>query len=246
MLDDGARQALSATRFTDVRWVPETGSTNTDVLALARAGAPEGVVLVADHQTAGRGRLDRKWEAPRAASLLMSVLLRPQLPPARLHLATAVVALAARDGCAAVAGVTPGLKWPNDLVVDDRKLAGVLAEAVLDGDAASAVVVGIGVNVGWALEGATRLGDGVDRGALLVALLRALDSRYGDWDRVAREHRAACVTIGRDVTVDTGTATIEGRAIDLSDDGHLVVVDRRGGRHTIAVGDVVSFSGATQ
>ncbi len=128
-------------------------STNRYLLDQARRGAPEGLWAVADHQTAGRGRLGRRWEAPPGASLLASVLFRPALEPEDLHLCTALVALAGIDACAEVAGVSPGVQWPNDLVVDDRKLAGVLAEAdarAPGGPPGSrAVVVGIGVNVDW-------------------------------------------------------------------------------------------------
>lgn len=163
-----ARAALAGTRFADVRWVAETGSTNADVLALARDGAPEGVVLVADHQTAGRGRRDRTWVAPPEGSLLVSVLLRP---PARVAaavtMAAAVAMAAAVEQVAAVpARVRVGLKWPNDLVVDtaagERKLAGLLAEAdwpagsTISGgyrppapEDRAVVVVGAGVNVSW-------------------------------------------------------------------------------------------------
>ena len=112
-------------------------------------GAPEGTVAVADHQSAGRGRLDRRWEAPAGASLLVSVLFRPEFDPAELHLCTAAVALAAAEACRRVAGVGPVLKWPNDLLVGEAKLAGVLAEAELRrrSGCAVAVVVGLGLNV---------------------------------------------------------------------------------------------------
>src|SRR5215218_8824381 len=148
-------------RFDDVRQVAETDSTNSRLLDEARAGAPEGVVLVADHQTAGRGRLG-------------SVLLRPDVPPGRAHLVTMAAGLAASDACEAVAGVRPGLKWPNDLVIDDAKLAGLLAESVVEGDALRALVVGMGLNVTAApAEGATSLADltgaRVDRRPLLDA-----------------------------------------------------------------------------
>src|SRR3954465_2828889 len=114
VLDEDARAALAATRFADVRWVAETGSTNADALALARQGAPEGIVLVADHQTAGRGRQGRTWEAPRGASLLVTVLLRPRAGVAGLT--TMAVAVAAAEGVDDVAGFAPRIKWPNDLV----------------------------------------------------------------------------------------------------------------------------------
>src|SRR5690349_15935960 len=135
-----AKQGLEGTRFR-VRWVDETGSTNHDLLAAARAGEPEGLVLVADHQSAGRGRLGRVWEAPPGASLLMSILLRPVLGLADAHAVTAAVGLAAAYACEAVAGFRPGLKWPNDLVVGPRKLAGILAETNLQGDRLDALVV---------------------------------------------------------------------------------------------------------
>ncbi len=123
----------SPARFADVRWVAETGSTNADAMALIRHGAPEGIVLVADHQTAGRGRRGRTWEAPPGAGLLLSVLLRP--PAEVVDLCTMAVGLAAAEAVAEVAGFEPRLKWPNDLVwpgdgsAPDRKLAGILAEA---------------------------------------------------------------------------------------------------------------------
>lgn len=202
-----ARSALAGTRFADVRWVAETGSTNADALALARDGAPEGIVLVADHQTAGRGRLGRSWEAPPGASLLCTVLLRP--PAAVGDAVTLAAALAMAEAVEAVTGVRALLKWPNDLVVEvagagggTRKLAGVLAEA--DWPARSqasagwsapppgeriTVVVGIGVNCNWPVDVPEELADllvscnhctgaDVDRVALLVEYLRRLDARY--------------------------------------------------------------------
>src|SRR5439155_18288114 len=126
----------------DVRRHADLDSTNRQAADLARAGAPEGVVVVADHQTAGRGRLGRAWEAPPGSSLLMTVLLRPALDAARLHLVTMAVALAAADACAEAAGFAPALQWPNDLVVQDRKLAGIIAEACVEGSAPPRAAVG--------------------------------------------------------------------------------------------------------
>ena len=220
----------------------EVDSTNRVALDLARAGAPEGTVVVAGFQSAGRGRRGRPWEAPAGSSLLASVLLRPGpvLPPGRLHLAVAVVALAAADACAAAAGFRPGLKWPNDLVVGDAKLAGVLAE--LEGEA---VVVGLGMNLSavgpWpdgavAAEGVA--GRPVDADAVLGALLPALADRYGDWPAVASAYRRACTTLGRTVRVDLADETFTGTAADISDDGHLLV-DVGMCLRTVTAGDVV-------
>jgi BirA family biotin operon repressor/biotin-[acetyl-CoA-carboxylase] ligase len=206
-LGDRARAALAGSRFADVRWVASTGSTNADVLALARDGAPEGVVVVADHQTAGRGRYERAWVAPPGGSLLVSVLLRP---PSRVASATTMAtAVAMAEAVEGVTGVSPGLKWPNDLVMEgeggERKLAGVLAEADWPASATisagwreppaherAVIVVGVGLNVCWpdhdeairavadtavALNWVTT--EPIDRVDLLVAFLRRLDRRYG-------------------------------------------------------------------
>jgi BirA family biotin operon repressor/biotin-[acetyl-CoA-carboxylase] ligase len=206
-LGDRARAALAGSRFADVRWVASTGSTNADVLALARDGAPEGVVVVADHQTAGRGRYERAWVAPPGGSLLVSVLLRP---PSRVASATTMAtAVAMAEAVEGVTGVSPGLKWPNDLVMEgeggERKLAGILAEADWPASATisagwreppaherAVIVVGVGLNVCWpdhdeairavadtavALNWVTT--EPIDRVDLLVAFLRRLDRRYG-------------------------------------------------------------------
>ena len=205
----------------DVRRFESIDSTNTWVMDEARRGAPEGLVAVADHQTAGRGRLGRTWEAPAGANLLMTVLLRPGVDVPG-HLAVAVVALAGRSAAASVGGVSCGLKWPNDLVVDDgRKLAGVLAET----DGAGAVAVGIGLNVAWAPEGAARLGEGVSRDEVLEALLGSLGSLLdGGWPAVARAYREACVTVGREVRVELVDGEVfEGTAADVDDSGRLLV-----------------------
>ncbi len=144
------------TRFGPIRRFADIDSTNRYLLDEARTGAHEGAVAVADYQSAGRGRLGRRWEAPPGANLLMSVLLRPTLAIEELHLCTVAVALAAADACERVAGVVPELKWPNDLMVGGRKLAGILAEAlpgrsgpVSASPTTPAVVVGLGLNVGW-------------------------------------------------------------------------------------------------
>jgi BirA family transcriptional regulator, biotin operon repressor / biotin---[acetyl-CoA-carboxylase] ligase len=213
-----------------IRRVAETGSTNADLVSAAAEGAPHRTVLVAGHQTAGRGRLDRRWEAPPGANLLVSILFR-EVPAAPAEL-TQRVSLAALAACRAVAGVAPTLKWPNDLVLDERKLAGVLAQRAPDGS----VVVGIGVNVGWAPEGAARLGDATSPDQLLGALLDAYDSLP---DEIGPAYRAALATLTRRVRVELFDGAIEGTAIDVEADGRLVVLDDCAQSHRIDVGDVV-------
>jgi BirA family biotin operon repressor/biotin-[acetyl-CoA-carboxylase] ligase len=237
----------------DVRRFDEIDSTNRYLLDEARAGAPAGVVAVADHQTAGRGRRGRTWWAPPGSSLLVSVLLRPEQSAERLHLAAAAVAVAAAGACEAEAGVHPGLKWPNDLVVADgagleRKVAGVLSEVELP-----AVVVGLGLNVNWGRSPPVELpadvvdkavaldqvaGRSVDRDALLGHLLDGLRGLVGDWEAVAVEYRRRCVTVGRRVRVELARQVLVGTALDVTDEGHLLV-EAGGRRHTISVADVV-------
>ena len=253
-------------RFTDVRRVAQTGSTNTDLLELLRAGAPEGIVLVADHQTAGRGRLGRTWQAPAGSSLLVSVLLRPSLPPGGTHLVTVAAGLAAADAVEEVAGFRPGLKWPNDLVVEvdggSRKLAGLLAESVVDRGHVAGVVVGMGMNVRWpeplpedlaatATTVSAVAGREIAPPDVLDAYLPALERRYatlgaeGGMTATARAHRTGCTTLGRQVVVEVGDGSFAGQAVDVDEGGRLVVDLDGGGRRTVAVGDVVHLRPAT-
>lgn len=231
--------------------VDQTGSTNEDVAGLAEAGVPEGLVLSADHQTAGRGRLDRSWEAHPGDGLLVSILLRPSgLALERRGLIASAVALAARAACAQVAGVTPDIKWPNDLLAPSgEKLAGILAV-----EASGAVVVGMGLNVHGAPPGAAFLdrlagrrsdgageGDGgkISRADLLERLLRGLDALLDDWDTVAARYREECATVGRQVSVQLADgSSLTGTAEGVDDLGLLVVGQADGSSRHLAVGDV--------
>ncbi len=200
-------------------------------------------MAVADHQTAGRGRLDRTWVAPPGSSLLVSVLFRPGLDGEHLHLVTAAVAVAAFDACEAETGFRPAIKWPNDVMADDLKLGGVLAEAELP-----AVVAGMGLNVSWsetpaALAGrAVSLGQvtgrDVDRQALLDHFLRFLAGYSSDWSEVGGEYRRRCATVGRLVRIETSGGTLTGTAVDVDGAG-LLVVDVGGRHRRFASGDVV-------
>ena len=231
-------------RTHEVRWFDSLDSTNRYVLDEARRGAPEGLTAVADFQTAGRGRRGRAWVAPPGASLLVSVLLRPALPPERTSLVSMACGVAMAEAVTRVAGFVPELKWPNDLVVGDRKLAGILAER--DGDA---VVVGLGVNVEWhdfppeIAETATacnlEIGRAIDRRALLDAFLTELDARYADLAAVAAEYRSRLETLGRRVRVERPDDVLVGVAVDVGGAGQLVVRDDGGEIVEVHVGDVV-------
>jgi len=258
---------MSQTAFDDVRRFASIDSTNRYLLDEARAGAPEGVVAVADHQTAGRGRLGRSWEAPPGANLLVSVLLRPDLGPDDRHLATTAVALAAVDAVSDTTGTALAVKWPNDLVDGQgRKLAGVLAESDLApaaaGGLAPPVVVGIGVNVAWpgadedlppdlvgrAVSLRMLGGRPVDRDTLLTALLARLGGPDGRAAALgtaegraglARDLLAACSTVGTRVRVDLADGSFEGTATGITPEGHLLVATDGDGTRTVVAGDVV-------
>ena len=237
--------AVASTRFARVGWVPETGSTNDDLAAIAGEGGPE-QVLVTDLQTAGRGRRDRTWHAPAQSSVLMSFLIRDRRSVSPFWTIGAV-ALAAAEAVSA-RSATPGqLKWPNDLLVGDRKIAGILAQVIDD-----RVIVGMGMNVNWPDERpdgvpdhATALNwcasvDEIDREALVVDVVSGADR----WLSAPAEHlRRAwidrCATIGRRVRVELDGDELLGRAVDVERDGAIVIAGEDGRRHPVSVGDVV-------
>jgi BirA family biotin operon repressor/biotin-[acetyl-CoA-carboxylase] ligase len=242
IIDRPTSQFLAAsTRFTDIQELAAVDSTNRYLLDLARSGAPEGVVVVADYQSAGRGRLGRSWEAPPGAALLASILLRPDpalVPPERRWLVTAAVALAGADACGTAIDFKVDVKWPNDLLIGDRKLAGILAEAD-----AGAIVVGIGVNVGGAPPGAVGLGPSAERGQLLASLLTNLERWCDRWDDVGRAYQDRCDTVGRLVRVVLpGGNAVVGRATAVGPDGGLVVASEKG-EFTFHAADVIHVTG---
>ena len=235
--------------------VEQTGSTNADVARAAAEGAPEGLIVVAEHQRAGRGRADRRWITPPRSGLTFSVLLRPPAGTrARWGWLPLLGGVAVARAVHRTAGVDAVLKWPNDVLVGERKLAGVLAEVT---DADVAVVLGVGLNVSLRADElpvatATSLAlvgsQVVDRDTVLRAVLRELARLYlpwaaaeGDADKsgLLTTYREMCTTLGRDVSalLPSG-ATVTGRAIGVDDAGHLVV-DTAGGRAKLSAGDVV-------
>jgi BirA family biotin operon repressor/biotin-[acetyl-CoA-carboxylase] ligase len=252
---DGGALAAALTRdsglWRSLEVVPEIGSTNAELERAAADDAPEGTVLVAEYQAAGRGRLDRVWTSPPRAGITVSFLLRPDVPAARRGWLSLLVGVALAESVAEVTGVLPSLKWPNDLLArDGRKLAGILAQS-----AGTAVVVGVGLNVsttatelpdtGTSLARVT--GASVDRGPVLLAFLRAVEQRYRRWTEVlgdpvssglAQDYLAWSSTVGStvEVTLPDGT-TVQGLAEAVDWDGRLVVTTADG-RMELASGDV--------
>jgi BirA family transcriptional regulator, biotin operon repressor / biotin---[acetyl-CoA-carboxylase] ligase len=241
-----------------VEVVGRTGSTNADLLARALAGEPQGVVLAAEEQVSGRGRMGRTWVAPPGAALTFSVLLRPAVPPARRGWLPLLAGLAVAEAVTAVTGVPASLKWPNDVLAGDAKLCGILAESAGD-----AVVVGVGLNVSTGpaelpgpgpgalaatslrAAGATALG----REPLLLAILASFERWYlvwqghhGDPDRsgLRAAYTGRSATIGRDVRAELpGGKVLSGRTAGVDPDGRLLVRVASGAELAVAAGDVV-------
>ena len=251
-LDPSALRGLSAPFWVEIR--ESVDSTSAVVGELAREGAPEGLVVVAEHQTAGRGRLGREWVTPPRAALTFSVLLRPAAPARRWPLLQLLAGVAVVDAVAAAGGPPVALKWPNDVLGNDGlKLAGVLAEMV-ETPEGPAAVVGVGINVSTTraelpVETAGSLVTAgmvdPDRSRLLRQVVQAFAERYLAWreaeadEELVAAYAARCDTIGRDVQVRLpGDRTLHGRARGVDQDGALVVEDERGS-HVVHAGDVV-------
>ncbi len=215
-------------------WTAETGSTNADLVAAGADGAPDRTVLAADHQSTGRGRLDRRWDAPPGVNLLVSILFRELSKHS--HEVIQRIGLAAVEAARATVGVCATLKWPNDLLVDGAKLAGILAQASTSVKGPF-VVVGLGLNVGWAPQGAARLGDATTPRAVLAAVLEAYDALPADITALYTQHLG---TIGQLVRIELpGEQVLVGRAIGVEPDGRLVVLDDCAVSHRIDTGDVI-------
>jgi BirA family biotin operon repressor/biotin-[acetyl-CoA-carboxylase] ligase len=222
-----------------VLWYAEVGSTNDVVAAFADRDEPEGTVVVADAQTAGRGRHGRVWASPPGAGLYMSALMRP--PAHAVGLLTIAAGVALAEGIQAATGLRPQLKWPNDVYMEGRKLAGILAEAGTSPAGVQHVVLGCGINLmpaAYPPEVAARatsieseLGRPIDRGLLLTQCLAALNRRYRDLQVkasasvIARWRERASSTFGRRVEWDVAGVTRHGVAEDIDESGALLVRD---------------------
>ena len=240
-----------------VEVVAQTGSTNSDLAQRARSGATAGSVLVTDFQSAGKGRQGRSWVAPRGTNIAMSVLLRPDVEPARWSWLPLLAGLAVVEGVRRTADVPAVLKWPNDVLVGERKLCGILAERV-ETPQGPACVVGLGLNVWLAAEelpvptatslallAGERGGQPPSRTMVIATVLAALELIVGRWEVLeddsmfAAAYLQRCETVGRRVRVHlAGDTTVEGVAEAVDHDGRLVVRTTSGLR-TFSAGDVV-------
>ncbi|MCA6093276.1 biotin--[acetyl-CoA-carboxylase] ligase [Streptomyces sp. SCA3-4] len=242
--------------WTSVDVVQRTGSTNSDLVA---SGGPEGAVLVAEEQSAGRGRLDRTWSAPPRSGLFFSVRLTPGpgVPAGRWGWLPLLAGVATATALSRAAGVDTALKWPNDLLVtvdgQERKAGGILAERAGD-----SVVVGIGLNVSLRADELPVPGAGslalagakvLDRDPLLRAVLRSLEEWYGEWRaaggdpaacRLQEAYAAGCATLGRTVRAELpGGRDLVGEAVAVDGDGRLVLATAEGVQEPVGAGDIV-------
>jgi BirA family transcriptional regulator, biotin operon repressor / biotin---[acetyl-CoA-carboxylase] ligase len=242
----------------EIEVVESTGSTNADLLARALAGEPEGAVLAAEEQRAGRGRMGRTWTAPPRAALTFSLLLKPAVPPARLGWLPLLTGVAVAAAVTTVTGVETRLKWPNDLLAADAKLAGILAEAAGD-----AVVVGIGLNVSTepaefpsprpgALPATSLRAAGAtapSREDILLAILEGFERWYRAWQQAGGDpdrsglrpgYIRLSATIGRTIRAELpGGQALSGSAVGVDSDGRLLVLLASGSEVAVAAGDVV-------
>jgi len=247
------------TRFVGqtVYYWPTVGSTNDELKRLAEAGAPEGTLAITEEQTAGRGRRGRRWIAPVGSSLLCSLLFRPAfLAPTQVQQLTMLCSLAAADAVTEVTGLQPGLKWPNDLVLNGKKLAGVLTELGFEGEKLAWVIVGLGLNVNvdfsrhrnrWgelsdtAISLMMALGHSLPRLPLLQSYLTKVETRYQALRSGHSPHRewtARLTTLGQSVTVTAPDGTHRGVAEGVDETGALLLRRSDGQVMRILTGDV--------
>jgi BirA family biotin operon repressor/biotin-[acetyl-CoA-carboxylase] ligase len=232
---------------------PEVDSTNRVLHELAVQGEPEGTVVLAERQTAGKGRLGRAWTSP-DGGIWMSILLRPSLPPYKVQLITLLTAVAAVEATAALTGITPGIKWPNDLLVKGRKLAGILTEVSAEMERVNYLILGIGLNMN--IPSAVFEGDLADIATSILAeggkpvsrvdwVRRFLANLEADYLHAQKEGfsdmlerwRQHSVTLGQDVTVSLAGRTVGGTAVDIDEQGALLVRTQSGTEAFLA-GDV--------
>ncbi len=234
-------------------------STNDLAKELAVQGAPEGALVVAETQTGGRGRLGREWNSPPGVGLYVSLVLRPMLPPMELPQITLTTAVAVVRAVRRVAGLAPGIKWPNDLLINDKKLGGILTEMETESDRIRHVVVGLGLNVnnsGFPPELAATatsltlaVGGAYSRVHLLQAWLEEFEALYDrflhqGFPEILEEWKGYTVTLGRPVTVRQGPREISGQALDVAPDGALLLQTASGEMVRVTSGEITPGAGA--
>ena len=235
-------------------WYDAIDSTNTRAKQLAREGAPHGTVLVAGHQTGGRGRMGRSFLSPEGLGVYLSVILRPHCAPAQLMHLTCAAGVAMMEAVEAVSGVRPQVKWINDLVVGNKKLGGILTEMSVDKGLVEYAVIGIGINclqkeedfppeiVNLATSLALASGKAIPPEALIAAMVEALQKMdtilFSEKAQLMADYKANCITLGKEIQVIKGDGIRPGKAYDLDEDGGLWVEFPDGSRECVSSGEV--------
>ena len=254
---DELRRGLAVKRLGgNFHYFPELDSTNTYARQLAEDGAREGEIVIAEAQTQGRGRLGRRWQSPPFANLYFSVILRPQLPPAQAPQITLTAAVALAETIASLIAQPATIKWPNDILVHGKKLAGILTEASCDAQRVHYVILGIGVNLNYrvaampdeirahATSMAELTGQSLHRESFLRRLIQGLDRCYGELEesgfaQLAPRWEAHFGLRGKRVRVKLLDQIVTGRAIGIDKEGALLIEDERGARQRVLAGDVI-------
>lgn len=229
-------------------------STNTHAKRMADEGAPNGTVIIAEHQTGGRGRLGRSFHSPSGAGIYLSMILRPELPPDRLMHLTCAAAVAACDAVQNATGIRPGIKWTNDLVLGRKKVGGILTELCMKDDLVSYAIIGIGINctqnvqdfppelqdMATSLHAASNqpiAKDKVEQN--LIRTLLALSSGLcKDKAQILSQYRKDCITLGQQICVIRGDDVRHGTALDIDEDGALKVLYANGETAAVSSGEV--------
>lgn len=253
----GVREQLGANRLgAALHYYSEIGSTNTRARELAEDGAAAGEIVIAESQTRGRGRMGRRWESPPFENLYVSFILRPRLPPRHAPQITLAAAVALVETLGSYLSRPPAIKWPNDILFDGKKIAGILTEATCDAERVSYVILGVGLNLNYRVEEmpeelrqrATSLADltgrQVSRESVLVRLIQDMDRCYGELEEGGFESlrprwEAHFMLRNRRVRVEVGAETQTGRAQGIDREGALILEDEEGRRHRIIAGDVI-------
>jgi BirA family biotin operon repressor/biotin-[acetyl-CoA-carboxylase] ligase len=238
----------------DIHYFSQAPSTNTLAKQLAAAGAMDGTLVIAEEQTAGRGRLDRNWIAPACSSILCSIIFYPPLDHAGAFRLTMLASIAVVRAIRFTCGIAAGIKWPNDVYIQQKKVCGILTELASEQGKQLTTIVGIGINVNWDVHHVAELkdratslsieaGTSISRLALLLHVLEEMDHLYLELkrtggDRFREEWKQHALILNRQVRIVTGTEVIEGIAIGIDADGHLMLIDEHGNRRKIIIGDV--------
>ena len=254
---EGIKRNLSA-RFigADIYLFDAIDSTNDYALKLAKEGAKEGTVVLSESQSKGKGRLGRSWFSPSGANIYLSIILRPQMPTSQIPLLTFAAAIAVAKSITDVTNLDADIKWPNDILIRGKKVAGILSEMGAEKDKVNFAIVGIGINVNLdkkdipleLIDKATSIkiesNSLIDRTNLICRIIENLEEWYNLFERkgindIIKEWKRLAITIGRDVKVQSGNSFVEGRAVDIDDNGALLIKDRNGVIQKVLSGDVI-------